>query len=194
MTSALWTLLLQLIPRTRASMKGAKETHILTAIIMVALLMCLLSIAKADEGEGQSSSAVSSQSEQYRDQQAPEQYRDQQAPAVCPGEGANMLKYGWLITFKNACPTDTISVAIRYKTAGAWRAVGYWTLKPGDQVPVALTDNRYFAFFAKSITSTRTWPGDKSSWFKPCNGDVVVGGQKKITNNNYGPYLYNFWC
>lgn len=72
-------------------------------------------------------------------------------PPGCPGGKPNGLKNGWLLRFINACPANTIKVAVKYQVKGQWRSVGYWALPPGGNVDVALTDNKAFEYYAITL-------------------------------------------
>jgi hypothetical protein len=119
------------------------------------------------------------------------------APPGCPGEGANTLTQGWTIIIKNTCPTNTIRVAVSYKANGQWRDVGYWTLPPQESVPVALTNNRYFVYYAESTVASATgtykhWAGDYC--LKPCGASSVCGRQEHIGWTEFGEFELRINC
>lgn len=161
-------------------MQGIKKA-LVTAVAVVAMMMCALSLANAqDEQVGQISQPLSPGGD------------PQLAPPGCPGAAANGLTKGWLIKMVNKCPKATVMVAVSYRVNGEWRDVGYWTLPPGGMAPVALTDNRYFYYYAHSIKNDWYWRGEYC--YNPCGKASVCGQQVYIKMRQYGNYEFPLNC
>lgn len=154
------------IAAASTGMQNMNKALVMT-VAVAAILVSVLSLAYAQDGHiGTTSSPLGAAT------------ATQPAPQGCPDEAANGLKRGWLIKFENRCPTQTLRVAVQYQAKGQRRSIGYWPVPPGGLVPVALTDNIYFVYYAVSTTNDWRWPGDYC--FNPCGTGRVCGRQVHI--------------
>jgi uncharacterized membrane protein len=74
--------------------------------------------------------------------------------------------------------SETISIAVTYEAAGAWRSIGWYTVKSGQSVQVigGNLDLRYYYFYAYTASGRQVWTGDSKVWVHPTNAfDIHFG-------------------